>query len=677
MVRNERKLLIVIIAICLNLGFNNISFAIEDTPVTPYIQNRDTSSKYPNFEDEFTGQDKHEKFNRKLFVFNLKLNKFVLRPINTLWASILPQYGMNRLQSAYDNINTPLRIFSCLFQKDFKASKIETARFFTNMTIGVAGFYDPAKKFFHLEPTTEDMGQVLAHCNVKRGNYWVLPMVQGNTRDLFGQLLDCPFRPTSYIPFATTAFYINSSTGSQPGIKRLDDANADPYEVARQFHGLDRYIKNMNLDRKNVFDKTLASQNIINISNISANLDSKNNLKADVELVGYNPQGPLIDSMRSALFDNEKVDSSMWSEMSAWNRTFKKRLKVSSVNLDISHPNYKYRYILQKDKNAPLAIIYPAIGECIWGDKAVREAHILYDEGYSVVILGSTFQWEFVQSMPGNYKPGLPAQDAQNLRMLTAKIINNIETKKNRKFEKKIVVGNSFGAMATLFVASQEEEAKASGNPTLGISKYIAINPPIDTMYALKQLDIHAQNWKNNPEDIKLRTAITARKVMDVGANTDYKNGRYSNLSLPFNNDEAELVISYVMKQKLSDVVFAIEKGSRSKKCDDIYEAVNNMSFYDYAQKYLNKNNKQFEQAQEQLNYGASLRSISNFLQKNNNYKIYHTLDDYYTTPEQLSWLKEQGNEKVILYSNGSHLGFLYRKEFLEQFKKDISIQSE
>lgn len=670
--RNKRRLLIVIIAICLNLGFNHISFAIEDIPVNP-----STQSKYPDYEFEFTGKDKHEKFNRKLFVFNLKLNKFVLRPINTLWASILPQYGMNRLQSAYDNINTPVKIFSCLFQKDFKASRVETARFFTNMTIGVAGFYDPAKRFFHLEPTTEDMGQVLAHCNVKKGYYWVLPVVQGNTRDLVGQLLDCPFRPTSYIPFATTAFYINSSTGSQPGIKRLDEANADPYEVARQFHGLDRYIKNMNLDRKDVFDKTLASQNIINISNISENTDSKNNLKADVELADYNPQGPLIDSMRSALFDNEKVDSSVWSEMSVWNRTFKKRLKISSVNLDKTHPDYKYRYILQKNKNAPLAIIYPAIGECIWGDKAVREAHILYDEGYSVVILGSTFQWEFVKSMPGDYKPGLPAQDAQNLRMVTAKIINNIETKKKSKFEKKIVVGNSFGAMATLFVASQEEEAKALGNPTLGISNYIAINPPIETMYALKQLDIHAQNWKNNPDDIKLRTAITARKVMDVGANSDYKNGRYSNLALPFNNDEAELVISYVMKQKLSDVVFAIENGSRSKKCDKIYETVNNMSFYDYAQKYLNDNGKKFEQAPEQLNYEASLRSISNFLQKNDNYKIYHTLDDYYTTPEQLSWLKEQGKDKVILYSNGSHLGCLYRKEFIEQFKKDIALKSE
>lgn len=672
---NKRRLLIVITAICLNLGFNHISFAIEDMPVTPSIQN-----KYPNFEDEFTGKDKHEKFNRKLFVFNLKLNKFVLRPVNTLWASILPQYGMDRLQSAYDNINTPLRIFSCLFQKDFKASKIETKRFFTNMTIGIAGFYDPAKRFFHLDPTTEDMGQVLAHCNVKRGYYWVLPVVQGNTRDLVGQLLDCPFRPTSYIPFATTAFYINSSTGSQPGIKRLDEANADPYEVARQFHGLDRYIKNMNLDRKDVFDKTLASQNIINISNISENID-KSNLKADVELVEYNPQGPLIDSMRSALFDNEKVDGSIWSEMSVWNRTFKKRLKISSINLDKTHPNYKYRYILQKDKSAPLAIIYPAIGECIWGDKAVREAHILYDEGYSVVILGSTFQWEFVQSMPGNYKPGLPAQDAQNLRMVTAKIISNIETKKNRKFEKKIIVGNSFGAMATLFVASQEEEAKALGNPTLGISNYIAINPPIETMYALKQLDRHAQNWKNSNEDIKLRTAITARKIIDVGANPDYKNGKYSNVSLPFNNDEAELVISYVMKQKLSDVVFAIEKGSRSgpssKKCDNIYEAVNNMSFYDYAQKYLKDVNICDSKTLEQADYEASLRSISDFLQKNDNYKIYHTLDDYYTTPEQLSWLKEQGKNKVILYSNGSHLGFLYRKEFLEQFKKDIALKSE
>lgn len=661
----HKTFIIFIIAILLNFYSNNISFAIENVPLI---------NKYPDYANEFTGEDKYEKFNRKLFVFNLKLNKFVLRPINTLWGSIMPQYAMDRLQNVYNNINFPVRVVSCALQKDFKSSRTEFVRFLANTTIGIGGFFDPATSIFQMESHNEDIEQALGSSHFGPGSYLVLPIVQGNVRDLVGQLLDIPLRPTSYIPFATSAFFINSSTGSQAGIKRLDEANADPYEVARQLKGLDEYMKIANLDRKDVLNEKETELNTININNTSANIDlnedTQPKIKADINLDDYNPQGPLIDSMRSALFDNEKVDSSIWSETSVWNRTFKKRLKISSVNIDKTRPNYKYRYILQKNKTAPLAIIYPAFGEGILGDKAVRQAKILYDEGYSVVIQGSAFHWEFVRSMPENYKPGIPAEDAKKLRMVTSKVINDLQTKKKYKFGKKILIGNSFGALTTLFVAAQEEN-----NNTLGISNYITINPPIETFYALKQLDKHSQDWKNNSADIKLRTAVTAQKIIQVSQNTDYKNAKYDSVSLPFNNDEAKLVIGYVMKQKLYDVIFTIENCSRSKK-NNLYESINDMSFYDYAQKYLQESfvaNK--DKSIDQLDYETSLHCLTDFLQKNKKYKIYHAIDDYYVSQEQLNWLKKQSGNKSVFFSNGSHLGFLYRKEFLNEFKKDIKLE--
>lgn len=669
MIKNK-AFLTFIAALLLSFSLNNASFAIEDIGI---------ENKYPDYAYEFTGKDTCENFNRKLFVFNLKLNKYVLRPINTLWGSIMPQCALDRLQNVYNNINFPLRVVSCMLEKDFKSSGTEVTRFFTNTTIGLGGLYDPASSIFKIEPHNENIEQVLGYRNVKRGSYLVLPAIQGNVRDLVGQLLDIPLRPTSYIPFATTAFFINNSTSSQAGIKRLDEANADPYEVARQFKGLDMYIKINNLDRKAVLAEKETALNTININNTSEKIDSNENtqptLKADINLDNYNPQGPLIDSMRSAFFDNEKVDSSIWSETSVWNRTFKKRLKISSVSIDKMRPNYKYRYILQKDKASPLAIIYPAFGEGILGDKAVRQAKILYDEGYSVVIQGSAFHWEFVKSMPGNYRPGIPSQDAQMLRVVTSKVINDLQTRKKCKFNKRILVGNSFGALTVLFVAAQEENSASLGDNTLDISNYIAINPPIETFFALKQLDKYSQDWKNNPADIKLRTAVTVQKIANVAKNEDYKNAKYDSVSLPFNNDEAKLVIGYVMKQKLYDVVFTIENCSRSKR-NNLYQSINDMSFYDYAQKYLKESFVANEgKSIEQLDYETSLHCLTNFLQTSKKYKIYHSLDDYYVNPEQLAWLKQEGKNNVILYSNGSHLGFLYRKEFIEEFKKDITLQ--
>lgn len=661
MIKN-RAFLIFATAFLLNFNLHNISFA-QDTGL---------NTRYPDYAYEFAGKDVYEKFNRKIFTFNLKFNKYVIRPINIVWASILPQYGIDRVQNFYTNLSFPVRLAGCLFQKDFEASGQETKRFLINTTVGFAGLYDPAKDKFNITPRDEDIGQALANHNVKQGPYLVLPVIaQGNIRDLAGQALDLPFNPTSYIvgPVAmvsTGVSLLNGSTSMQPIVKMVDNTYADPYEIAKQLYGIERYIKDTNLDRKDVFTEKTAYQNILKISSVSDN-NQKTDLQADINLNNYNPQSPVIDSMRSMYFDNQKLDTSKWSELSVWNKTFNKKMKISSVSIDYKHPKYKYRYILQKDKTAPLAILYPSIGECIMSNQSTALAKLLYDEGYSVVILGSHFQWEFVKSMPDNYKPGLPYQDAYYLRKITSMILNNLQGKYSCKFDKKILVGSSFGGLSTLFVASQEES-----DNTLGISNYISINPPIEIFYALKQLDKYSQDWKNNPLDIKLRAAITAKKVINVSQNISDKKTQENSKTLPFTDDEAKLAMGFVMKQKLSDVVFTIEKGSRSVK-NDLYDSINNMSFYDYAQKYLiNSQDKSFNQ----LNYDASLYSLENFLRENKTYKIYHSLDDCFVNPDQLAWLKKQSNNKSVFFSNGSHLGFLYRKEFLDEFKNDTSLKN-
>ena len=685
MIKNK-MLLIFIATLFLNFNLNNKSFAIEDNG----LQN-----KYPDYAYEFAGKDTCENFNRKIFIFNSKVNKYIIRPVNIVWASVMPKYGMKMVQNFYTNIEFPIRLTSCLLQKDFKGSKIETKRFLTNTTLGVGGLYDTAKTRFHMEARQEDMGQVLAYHHVKQGPYLVLPVVaSGNVRDIAGQVLDCPLNPTSYVigPIALAAkslSLVNKTTYLQSLVKAIDYTYADPYDITKKLQCVDKYIKNSNIDRSEVLAEKVKSQNIIAINNIPNGLgltDLKTELKADIELKNYNPQDPLIDAMRTALFENKKIDDSIWSEMSVWNKSFSKQIKTSSVSVTPNHPNYKYRYILQKDKTAPLAIIYPSFGEGIMSNHSIVLAKIFYDEGYSVVIQGSAFQWEFIKSMPDDYKPGYPAKDANYAKIVTSKILANLEGPKAYIFNNKVLVGTSFGALTTLFVAAQEESEN-----TLGISKYISICPPVEVLFALKQVDKYSQDWKNNPSDIKMRAAVTAEKIIQISQNiteakpeTPVKNenvniDKNTNINmvqnksefLPFTDDEAKLIVGFIMKQKLSDLVFTIENGSKSKK-SDIYESINNMSFYDYAQKYLMIGDYK---STEQLNYDTSLASLTDFLQTNKKYKIYHTMDDYYVNPEQLIWLKKQSNDKSVFFNNGSHLGFLYRKEFLDEFKKDIKLQ--
>ena len=125
------------------------------------------------------------------------------------------------------------------------------------------------------------------------------------------------------------------------------------------------------------------------------------------------------------------------------------------------------------------------------------------------------------------------------------------------------------------------------------------------------------------------------------------------------------------MRQKLSDLIYTINNINKNKK-SDFYESMNNISFQDYVNKYLLKESGT---TIDEVAYDTSLYSISDYLKSANNYKIYHSLDDFFTNKSQIKQLKSYSPQNVVCLNNGSHLGFLYRKEFLEELKKDIKFK--
>ena len=668
---------------------------VATTPVT----------KYPDYSYEFVGNDKFEGFNRKMFNFNLKFNKYALKPIHTIWASIMPKYGMDRIQSAYTNIEYPKRLVSTLLQRDFKASGHETLRFITNTTIGLGGLYDPAYKLFKLEPYREDVAQGLAKCKIKQGPYLVLPFINSTSpRSVLGSLIECPLDPSMYIGSPVTAaikagLLINRTAYAQPVIKMVESNFADPYDIAKKLWGLERYIKENNYDRKEILelalkeckqilkeDKTGLAVNVGDEKNTSENLtvddaikgyawfdkiDNNNldltnkNLIPDIILKDYNPQCPVTDAMRTALFTTEGMaNKSIWSELSIWNRSFGKKLKTSTVSIDSNSEDYAFKYILQKEKNSPLVILFPSIGEGITSHHSVVFAKMFYDRGYSVIIEGSHFHWEFLKSLPKGHIPGIPTQDIAYLRKITGKVIDKLENKYNCKFSDKSVIGTSFGAMATLFLADMESKEN-----TLNISNYISINPPVELLYAVSVIDKNNDSWSKNPVDIKKRVALSASKIIQLTQQKNENEEDFKLNMLPFSEDEARLITCFVLRQKLSDLIFTIEDTKTSKKTD-IYDTINNMGYQDYVEKYVIPKN---QYTKEELSYITSLHSISSYLQNNDNYKIYHSIDDYLVNQDQLKDLRQYAGKNLVLFDRGSHLGYLYRQEFKEQLIKDMT----
>ena len=100
-----------------------------------------------------------------------------------------------------------------------------------------------------------------------------------------------------------------------------------------------------------------------------------------------------------------------------------------------------------------------------------------------------------------------------------------------------------------------------------------------------------------------------------------------------------------------------------------MYENIYNSNFGDYIEKYL-----LVKYQKDELTEMTKLKSISNYLINKDNYKIFHSLDDYLTNKSQLTELKGFCDDKLFLFSNGSHLGFLYRDEFIAELKKEIKL---
>lgn len=709
-----------------NIKNKTVAFFIILCCLSAYFPAYAETAIYPDYAYEFLGEDKYENYNRKMFGFNQKLNKYLFKPIHILWASIVPQYGMDRILGISKNVEYPVRFVSCVCQGQFREAGQETVRFLVNTTVGLGGMFDPAKRFLNIEQVNENMDQALAKWHIKSKRFFVLPVISFTTyRGLAGRVLDAALNPSTYIGTPILAaikagLTVNRTTYIQLLIKMLEDNFPDPYEVYKTIYGIDMYAKQNNIDRVDVISQLSTDPNIkkrkkkikkqkiqeshlkvsasIDESSIYEDTPDKNfeiittteeidipeepvkktkktkvkneekiDLKSDIIIKGYNSQNPFTDSTRTMLFKVDDSEDSIWNELSIWNRSFKNTIKLSEINLAPGRKNYKFRYILQKNKKAPLAVIYPSTGAGVMSNHPVMFAKLFYDAGYSVLIIGNPFQWEFAESMPVDYRPGLPVEDAKALRMATGKIIKQLENKYRRHFNNKVILGTSYGGMTALFMAEQE-----SLENTLGNVQYISICPPVDLFYSANLLDDTYKRLNISKDELKNKIATVLAKTLKLYQ--EKKDIDFLPDKMPYTEEESKFLTSYLMHQKLSDVIFVIENAPTNKK-SDIYKKTNSIGFKEYSEQYLltysNELNKKIVD-------NSKLTYIRDYLQHADNYIIYHTQNDYLVTKYQLNLLKQMSKDKMYMIDNGSHMGFLYRPEFIQElFNTMIAIKQD
>ena len=169
----------------------------------------DTDEEEEGFDDEFEDEfgaaenevfDPLSGYNRVMTDFNDSLYVWVLDPVARGYRWVLPYAARRGVKNFFHNLLFPLRFVNNALQLKIKNAGEEFLRFSINSTIGILGFWDPAKEWFDLEAHEEDFGQTLGYYGVGGGFHVVLPFLgPSNVRDMFSLYPDMQMDPVNYV----------------------------------------------------------------------------------------------------------------------------------------------------------------------------------------------------------------------------------------------------------------------------------------------------------------------------------------------------------------------------------------------------------------------------------------------------------------------------------------------
>jgi phospholipid-binding lipoprotein MlaA len=206
--------------------------------------------------------DPYEGFNRSIYVFNARLDKYFFKPVSDGYKFITPDFMETGVSNFFNNLKGINVVLNDVLQGKLIQSASDAGRFLTNTTIGVAGLFDVASEL-GLQHNVEDFGQTLAVWGVGEGPYLVLPVMGPITiRDGGGLIVDKAANPGTYVPFTGVIEGISDRANAEGALKFIDEAALDPYVFTRESYLQHRrhLINDGQSDGSHDFDLDIAAE---------------------------------------------------------------------------------------------------------------------------------------------------------------------------------------------------------------------------------------------------------------------------------------------------------------------------------------------------------------------------------------------------------------------------------
>ena len=144
----------------------------------------------------------YEHFNRRNYALNAKIDRTLVRPLSKLTSGLTPGPIGEAIENILRTLNEPIVILNDLLQvRPARAAKT-AARLVVNVSVGIFGTVDAAKKF-GLPYHPNGFGDTLGRYGVKPGPYLYLPVLgPSDLRDLVGGGVDAVTTPIYFVKYA-------------------------------------------------------------------------------------------------------------------------------------------------------------------------------------------------------------------------------------------------------------------------------------------------------------------------------------------------------------------------------------------------------------------------------------------------------------------------------------------
>ncbi|HET6408489.1 MAG TPA: MlaA family lipoprotein, partial [Chthoniobacteraceae bacterium] len=564
--------------------------------------------------------DRIEPVNRALWKFNQALLRSVIQPSSKVYRAIVPTKVRRGIRNAGKNLNYPRNAINNLLQANWTGARNETYRFLLNTAGGVGGLFDVATPS-GIRAAEADFGQTFRDWGWHPDFYLMVPITgPSNERDVVGSLTDGLVYPLTYVAFPWSYFGLgftyNNLTDTVDDYIRVAKADYDPYNVLRYAWSINREHRPGPLPAP-------------------ANHDV-----------------PSLETLQSILF---RTRDAKFAE------------RGSKRFIDVAATGKKLPFTLwMQPRKAPLVFIAPGFASHRLSGGAIALAELLYNSGFSVATISSTFNHEFMGLAASTPLPGYTPVDAQDLHSALAKINESIEAKYPHRVTTRALLGFSMGGFQTLYLAGGGTTNMA---PQIHFDRYVAINPPVRLDYSIDQLDKHfasALNWPAAERTAHIES--TFHKVAELAR---YRDVLTPNSPIPLNADESKFLVGLAFRVSLRDIIFQTQlrtnQGVLHEEVDvwnrdPVYREILQVSFDDYLEKFVTP----YYQTRgvnlddpKQLAKAVRLPQFENQLRTNQNVRVIANANDLLLAEEDARWLRETLGNRLMLFERGGHLGNL------------------